>query len=81
MEYILPGSRQKIKRRLWLPKNNIEYKECKGCRWRSRCSIRYNFSKLINKCPCSICLIKGICHTGWGCTQWTEFSYEVYNKV
>lgn len=52
------------------------HKECKGCRWRPHCTVRPYYKNEISEtveCPCSICLIKGICRDWMSCMPWHTY--------
>lgn len=40
----------------------MESKECKGCQLFNNCLIKTYLHEIDLECPCSVCLIKGICN-------------------
>jgi len=51
--------------------------QCKGCQsfdvrlQEPVCSLQYRYESIPNRCPCSICLIKGICKCE--CKEFVDF--------
>jgi len=44
--------------------NNLDTKECDGCAIRNRCDLKPHYIDCYGNekiCPCSTCLVKGIC--------------------
>ncbi len=55
------------------PNNN----ECKGCLIEGLCG--YKHAAKIKKCPCVICLIKGVCRSP--CEGYTQFMVIVNKEI
>lgn len=39
----------------------MKNKECNGCKLFDSCSVKTYLHEIDFRCPCSICLVKGIC--------------------
>ncbi len=57
--------------------NEVNRKECKGCHvfMDHRCS--FTDPKYVDKCPCKICLIKGVCETA--CEEYIHY-YDKWHE-
>jgi len=47
--------------------------ECKGCHIYMDHECFFTGIKDVDKCPCKICLIKGVCHIA--CEEYTKYYY------
>jgi len=68
-----------------MSKQEIKYKECNGCKsykgYKGKCFlVPYYFNEQGNKleCPCSTCLVKGICEKP--CDEFNLYIDNTYNK-
>jgi len=63
------------------PYNNEMYEECKGCVIVTNCNLepRFESNGIIEECPCSTCLVKGICLPMCKRLERYDDLYNLYN--